>query len=188
MQQLFTALQPVIRARAERLLLMYSRKRNTRRYELEEVTQDIWVNLFADDARALRSYSPERGMGLLGYVGLIAERTVISMLRGRRDEGQAIFVSADEPTNELPVDEDDACPESKYTRNQAGQRLLQQLRESLGERGNQILELSILQGRPLDEVCASLEMTEEAVYAWRSRILKRAETLLDESSADGTAT
>src|SRR5687768_1618744 len=55
------------------------------RQEVEDLTQEVFVALFADDARALRLWDPARGASLANFVGLLAEREVASILRsGRR--------------------------------------------------------------------------------------------------------
>ena len=56
------------------------------RQEVEDMTQDVFAMLFAHDGKVLRSWDEERGMGIVGFVGLVAERHVASMMRsGRRN-------------------------------------------------------------------------------------------------------
>ena len=55
------------------------------RQELEDIAQEVFAALFADGARLLKMWSPERGLSLANFVGLLAEREAISILRsGRR--------------------------------------------------------------------------------------------------------
>lgn len=176
MRLLHTTLEPVIRARAHKVLALL--RTRGRRGDLDEICQEIWVHLLSDDARVLRNYAPTRGMGLLGYVGLVTERAVISMLRGQSHALGITHFSLGHEDEDIPNSQDEICPESRYTMRERGRRLLAKLREAIGPKGALVLELSFIQGRPIEEICAALDMTEEAVYAWRSRIVKRAEALL----------
>src|ERR1700742_4584307 len=86
---LVAVLTPVIQARVARTLLArrsFQSGGRSVRQEVEDLTQEVWVALFAREARVLRSWDAERGLSLPNFVGLVAERQVISFLRsGRRN-------------------------------------------------------------------------------------------------------
>src|SRR6185295_14407505 len=77
LNRLVAVLTPVVQARVARTLLARrgqpSGGRNLRQ-EVEDLTQEIWVALFASDARVLRSWRAERGLSLENFVGLVSER------------------------------------------------------------------------------------------------------------------
>src|SRR5262245_51304251 len=84
---LVAALSPVIQARVARALLRRRAASKARdiRQEVEDLTQEVFVALFADGGRTLREWSPSRGLSLLNFAGLVAEREVASIMRsGRR--------------------------------------------------------------------------------------------------------
>jgi RNA polymerase sigma-70 factor (ECF subfamily) len=81
-------LTPVIQARVARVLLRSATGRQAGRavrQEVEDMTQEVFVSLLEDGGKALRSWAPERGASLKNFVGLLAERQAMSILRsGRR--------------------------------------------------------------------------------------------------------
>src|SRR5262245_39126253 len=89
LNRLVAMLTPVIQSRVARGLL--SRRvgsasgRNVRQ-EVEDLTQEVFLVLFADGGKVLRSWEPERGLTLPNFVGLVAERQTASILRsGKRN-------------------------------------------------------------------------------------------------------
>src|SRR5687767_4627167 len=85
-RRLVDLLCPVVQARVARVLQRAGRAsgRNTRQ-EVDDMTQEVFATLFDDGGKALRAWQPDRGLSLQNFVGLIAERTAVSILRsGRR--------------------------------------------------------------------------------------------------------
>lgn len=183
--RLVAALTPVIQARVARTLL-------TRRYrlaagrdlrqEVADLTQEIFLGLFARDAHGLRSWQAERGLSLENFVGLIAERHVVSFLRsGRRN-----------PALEEPVAEDfdapalDQGPEEVTASREQLHLLLDRLREELSPLGWQLFDLLFVRELSVPEVKAASGLSDDAVYAWRSRLRQRAQRLLAELSGNAS--
>src|SRR5262245_567748 len=82
-EQLVNFLTPVIRQRAGRVLARGARGRDLQA-AIDDVVQLVLISLFADRCRALCSWDAERGMSLVQFVGLIAERQAISIARSQR--------------------------------------------------------------------------------------------------------
>src|SRR5262245_62231248 len=81
--ELARQLAPIIRARIARVL----RRRASAgqpRCALDDLTQEVFVRLFASERRALRAWDPARGLSLASFVGLIAEREASSALYSQR--------------------------------------------------------------------------------------------------------
>lgn len=82
--RLVAALTPVIQVRVARTLLAHrsllASGRNLRQ-EVEDQTQKVLLALFARDGHVLRFWLAERGLSLEKFVGLVAERQVLSFLR-----------------------------------------------------------------------------------------------------------
>ncbi|HKH47393.1 MAG TPA: hypothetical protein VKM72_22275 [Thermoanaerobaculia bacterium] len=178
--RLVQELTPVIQSRVARGLLLRrtgaSAGRNIRQ-EVEDLTQDIFLVLFADGGKVLRSWQPERGLSLLNFVGLVAERQTASILRsGKRSPWK------DDPT--LPESFEQASPESGPEEITASREqlklLLHRLTEELSPLGRQLFDLLFLRELPCEEVIRQTGMTPDAVYAWRSRLRRLARRLLDE--------
>jgi RNA polymerase sigma-70 factor (ECF subfamily) len=148
------------------------------RQEVEDLVQEVFVALFADDARALRAWDPTRGMSLVNFVGLVAEHQIASLLRsGRRNPW------TEEPTVSDALDRSlgavDAEDERVHSR-ELLVRVLDRLRAELSPRGMVVFQLLIIEDRGADEVAAQVGMTVDAVYAWRSRFGKLVRRLADE--------
>lgn len=180
--RLVQALTPVIQSRVARGLLL--RRTGTAagrdiRQEVEDFAQEIFLVLFADGGKVLRSWQPERGLSLPNFVGLVAERQTASILRsGRRSPWK------EDPT--LPEEFDQAAPESgpeevTASREQL-QLLLDRLTEELSPQGRHLFDLLFLRELPCEEVTRQTGMSPDAVYAWRSRLRRLACRLLDETS------
>lgn len=170
---------PIIQARVARVL----RRRASvgqPSCALADLTQDVFVRLLAFDRRALRAWDPERGLSLAGFVGLIAEREASSVLDSQRrtpwsdrlelhGDLEALSLGSVEPTNERQQIARDLLT-----------KLHERLRAWLTPRGRELFESLYVQQEPLASVAKRFGMPPSAVYAWRSRVGKRARELLDE--------
>ncbi len=166
-------LTPVIQARVARSLMRRSGSAAGRdvRQEVEDISQEVFVALFAQGGRVLRTWSPDKGLSLRNFVGLVAERQTSSILRsGKRS-----------PWTEDPMDSPD-LDRMGGTEQQTERRLITRdllttvvsmLREELSPKGLHLFELLMLQQRSVAEVCELTGMKTDAVYAWRSRLAKR---------------
>jgi len=74
LSDLVDRLTPVVQMRVGRCLLRQrppGMKRNVRQ-EVEDLTQEAFLMLFADDGKVLRSWNPQQGLSLPSFVGLVA--------------------------------------------------------------------------------------------------------------------
>src|SRR5688572_8174579 len=84
LRRIVATMTPVIRARVGRVLLrrgMFAAGDGPER--LQDLVQDVFMELFRDDARVLRAWNPARGLSLANWVGLIAEQRAAAWFRGR---------------------------------------------------------------------------------------------------------
>ncbi len=180
--RLALALLPVIQARVARSLLRWrspgSRGRSVRQ-EVEDLSQDVLLLLFANGGKVLRTWQPERGLALDHFVGLVAERRTVSSLRsGRRSPWKEDPTLADELDREAP----DRGPEEVVASREMLRLVLRRLAEELTPLGRQLFDLLFLQELSLPEIVARTALSADAVYAWRSRLRKLARRLLAEGS------
>ncbi|RPH54735.1 sigma-70 family RNA polymerase sigma factor [bacterium] len=180
--RLVRALTPIIQSRVARGLLLrrtgMAANRNIRQ-EVEDLTQEIFLVLFAGGGKVLRSWQPERGLSLHNFVGLVAERQTASILRnGKRSPWK------EDPT--LPENFDQAAqtsgPEEITASREQLKLLLHGLTEELSPLGRHLFDLLFLRELPVEEVIQQTGMSPDAVYAWRSRLRRLAGRLLDEMS------
>lgn len=180
--QLVRVLTPVIQSRVARGLLL--RRTGTAagrdiRQEVEDLTQEIFLVLFADGGKVLRSWQPERGMSLLNFVGLVAERQTASVLRsGKRSPWKEDPTLAEDFEQAAP----EGGPEEVTASREQLRHLLNRLTEELSPLGRHLFDLLFLRDLPFEEVVRRTGMSPDAVYAWRSRLRRLARRLLDEKS------
>jgi DNA-directed RNA polymerase specialized sigma24 family protein len=179
---LIALLSPVIQARVTRALLRRASGGRSTRQEVEDMTQEVFVALFEDGGKVLRSWEPARGMSLANFVGLVAERQVAAILRsGRRSPW------TEDPTlgEELERPSDDAVgPEARVASQQLMAVLLDRLRATLSPRGLDLWERLFVREDSVEAVCAATGMSHDALYAWRSRLGKLVRTFVAEAMPD----
>jgi DNA-directed RNA polymerase specialized sigma24 family protein len=178
---LIALLSPVIQARVTRALLRRAGGRSTRQ-EVEDMTQEVFVALFENGGKVLRSWEPGRGLSLANFVGLVAERQVAAILRsGRRSPW------TEDPTlsEELERPSDDALgPEARVASKQLGAALLDRLRATLSPKGLDLWERLYVREESVEAVCAATGMSHDALYAWRSRLSKLMRTFMADAMSD----
>lgn len=174
---------PIIQARIARILL---RRRSTSardvRQEVEDLTQHILLLLFAQNAELLRRWDPARGASFDNYVGLIAEREAISILRSRKRS----------PWGEEPTEsnEFDALPSTHAPTEQAAisadllRKAVALAERRLSGRGLEMLHWLVIEGRTVEETVEVSGLTSDAVYTWKSRLVKQLRSILEELSPD----
>ena len=175
---LIDLLYPVVQARVARVLLRSAgARRGNPRQEIDDLTQEVFASLFEHQGRALRSWDRQRGLSLPNFVGLLAERCALSILRsGRRTP----FSSADEERKLDGLPEPGPGPEPAAMSRQLLELLLERLQLALSPLGFHLFQLLYVEERAPEEVAASARMSADAVYAWRSRLRKLANHLATE--------
>lgn len=171
-------LLPVIQARVARRLLAAGRAGGSIRSDVEDLTQEILLSLVVGPSRVLARWDPGRGLSLRNFAGLVAERHTISWLRRRRP----LPWPDDDPSAEGdpgPVD-DAPDPERVAASREHLRLLLDSLVERLSPLGRRLFDLLFVQERPLAEVRAATGLSDDAVYAWRSRLRRLTRTVAAE--------
>src|SRR5689334_11040943 len=83
--RLLGSLYPVVQSRVARVLWRTRRSADRSvQQEVEDLTQDVFRHLFDEGGRALQSWDPARGLSLPNFVGLLAERHAVGVLRTDR--------------------------------------------------------------------------------------------------------
>ncbi len=181
-------LSPVIQARIVRSLTRRQEAAGGRdvRQEVRDLTQHMFLVLFADGGRVLRQWDPERGSSLQNFIGLVTEREVASILRRRRRS----------PWGEHPTEDEDfdrmsgaaPGPESEAISRDLLRRVIVRARARLSGRGIDLFQWIVLEERSVEEVCTLAGMTPEAVYAWRSRLARLLREVAAEGMSEGEGT
>ncbi len=177
-RQLVDDLTPVIQTRAARVLLRQAGAaagRNVRQ-DVADMTQEVFLALFDRGGRKLRAWDPARGMSFRNFVGYLPEREVMSRLRrGRTSPWTEDPTLSSELEQQLPRD---PSPEPRAVSRDLLEKLADLLREQLSPRGLHLFQRLFVEQRTVPETCAELNMSANAVYAWRSRFGRLVRELL----------
>lgn len=185
---LVNAFTPVIQARVSRALLrrLGAARARDPRQEVEDFTQEVLLVLFANDGKVLRAWEPTRGLSLLNFVGLVAQHEVASIMRsGRR-----------RPWNEEPTEPDSLeattgpseDSEARVASREVLGQLLDRLRDQLSPLGLHLFEVLVVERRPVASVCEDNNMSADAVYAWRSRLVRLARKIVADIESERIST
>lgn len=169
-RRLVTLMKPVVHARVARAVVRQQNQARGRsmRQDVEDMVQEVFAALFARGGKALKAWDPERGLSFRNFVGFLAEREVVSILRcGKRNpwtedptmDDRLVVLSGRGPSHELQV----ASRELLET-------LAERLRERLSPMGWRYFQLLYVEERPVKEVASATGTSEDALYAWRSRL------------------
>jgi RNA polymerase sigma-70 factor (ECF subfamily) len=162
-------LSPVIERRVAAALWRRAPGRDVRT-EVQDLTQEVFLSLFAGEGKALRAWDPARGMSLANFVGLLAQHQVSSILRTGRTQP-----FRDEPTEAATLErvpDVGPAPEAVVGSREQMSRLLGRVRAQLSPRGLELFQRLIVDDEPLDAVAAATGLTRDALYQWRSRLGK----------------
>lgn len=171
-------LSPVISKRVAATLWRRTHGRQVAQ-EVDDMTQDVFLSLFQADGKALRAWDPARGMSLDGFVGMLAQHQVISILRNGRTSPWR-----EEPTESDKFDDlgtSTLTPEAVISSREDLRTLLDRLRDSLSPRGLELFQRIIVDEEPLEELAAQTGLTRDAIYQWKSRLLRTIRKLASEN-------
>lgn len=186
-ESLVNLLTPVIQARAARALLRHPRRaRRAIEEEVADLTQEVFLELFRQDGRVLRAWQPLAGASLPTFVGIIAQRRVISRLRSGR---QSPYQDHPHAPEELEGHENAALESHERaveSRQELG-RLLDEFREALTPKGLDMFYRLHVSSEPVEQICAETGLKPAAVYQWQTRLRQMARKARSALLGDGSA-
>jgi RNA polymerase sigma factor (sigma-70 family) len=171
LRELLDLITPAVQASVGHTVRRYlpGAVRQSASQEVEDLTQEVLLKLFAEQGKRLLLWDPGEGLALARYVELLSQRIVISVLRSHRRN----------PWSNEPLDPDDVdqlpgkaeSPERLVERKELHAAVLAGLRLELSPKGRAVLQLHVIEDRPVDEVSVLTSMTPNAIHVWRSRII-----------------
>lgn len=184
-RSLIQRLEPTVQARIAWVLRNTRSGQVHRRQDLEDLVQEVFVGLFARGGRDLQRWVPERGLTLDGFVALLAQRRVISILRSRRRNPFQVVLAL---MREQEPEEAPAVDQGLAAREQL-EKTLQRLGERLSPLGWQMFQRIFVSGQDVDIICRDTGLSIQAVYQWRSRLRGLLRRILEDEdgyeSSDG---
>jgi RNA polymerase sigma-70 factor (ECF subfamily) len=176
-RRLVQSLAPAIRMRVGRGLARRpaSRGRNVGQ-EIDDLTQQVFVVIFSNDARALRAWDRSRGVPLVDYCRLLASREVASVLRsGRRSPWKETAVELDVLEREIGGG---SAMQLRIESIDELSQLVTHLRAILSPRALDMFRRLFIRDDSVAHICEATGMSPPSVYAWRSRLAKLAREVL----------
>jgi RNA polymerase sigma-70 factor (ECF subfamily) len=146
------------------------------------MTQQVFVALLENRGRLLKAWDPTRGMSFENYVGLIAEQQAAATLRKKSShlrlehlmEGEALDGTVDSSRT----------PERIVASSEVITLVHKRVYEQLSDLGRQLFRMLFIEGRPIEEVCIEMNMSDSAAYAWRSRLGRLVNAAAEDVLAD----
>lgn len=151
-------------------------------FEVEDLVHEVWIELFADDARRLRAYDPRRGGSLTSWVRLVADRELATVLRRKSAHKRGAAVVRIPVTDDLPAPSPDA--EAWLIATDLGTRLTAHIHRSLSTAGRRVFYSTLAADRSCSEMAVELGVSVQVVYNWQHRIRRIARTFVERTNAE----
>lgn len=177
-RQLVERLMPVIRAQIGYTLARQPGRRT--QGDRDDYAQEVWVALWADDGRRLKAYDRTRGASFEGYVGLIAERELLGLLRKESAQKRGGDLRQVNPELLGNAVDGGASPERAAMARDEAQALLSHLKTRLPERGMLVFRCLYTDGRGVAETAEMLGVSAQVVYNWQHKIRKAARAFAEQ--------
>ena len=165
-ERLAVCLLPVIHARVARAVLRHgpASVRANLRMEVEDLVQEICLSLFSRDCRILRAWSDKRGVPLVGFIGMVARRRTISLLR-RRWKAETLL-----PEDVLARAVSVMGVEDALVRRDLLMRAFASVAAGQNPLGKMMMTLLFQEGQPVAVIEEKTGRSAAAIYQWRNRL------------------
>jgi DNA-directed RNA polymerase specialized sigma24 family protein len=138
------------------------------RQDVDDLTQSVLVTLFEQGGHILRAWDPARGMGLPGFVALVARRRVLRVMTGFRGNLWSVTPTACELLDRCPELQRDELADVEHALELDA--TLARLDRWLDVRGRRLFHAIYVEQRDIRDVCVAESMTADAVHAWAARV------------------
>lgn len=169
MTHLVRRLLPVVRAQVGYTLRRHWR-RSVASDTRDEYAQEVWLALLEDGGRRLLAFEPGRGASFEGYVGVITERTVVSLLRKQLAQKRGGDQKAVNPEIMGQIPDHGVSPEAAVAARHEAVALFAHLDAHLPERGRLVLRALYVDGQAPADAAKALGVNTQVVYNWQHKI------------------
>lgn len=137
---------------------------------VEDLFQDFFIAMLADDCKKLRQFRGERGCTLASWVRLVAVRMTIDRLR-----------QLNPPADRFRADEYEDPNPAGFVIKREQQAILAAAIAKLAPRDRLLIELCFHQGLQTHDIAGILQISLGAVYTQKSRVLDKLREFLEKS-------
>lgn len=154
---------PVFRATVRRRVVGQWRQQE------EDLLQEIFSGVFAQDARILRTWDGQKGRSLKAFLQVFAEQRTLDWLRRKHREAR------EELTEESALIRKLDAAQDRHQREAPAwlEPLLTRFRQEYDLEDQRIAELSYIDDLSVREIASILKLSEDAVYQRRHRMKNR---------------
>lgn len=142
-----------------------ARAGRAQRAEVDEVSAEVWLQLFKDDVRKLRRFDAARGTRLATWIAVIACNTARDFLRGA---ARRLPIADADDVPEI-CDDQQPSPLARLVDKQRWDHANALLRE-LSARDREFVELFFRDGLDADAVAAAMRISRKTVYSKKFKI------------------
>lgn len=137
--------------------------------DVKELVNDIFADLFADGARALRRFDPSKGATPEGYFRRFARLRCMGFARDERDR---VLERLMEPTDlsELHISSDQEPDEVEKLDAKAK---LQRIAEVLTPADFELFTRRLLKGQETEEICKAMQLSRDVFFQRIHRLIGR---------------
>lgn len=167
MNQLVRCLMPVIRSTV-RYALRRRGKERIGGQDGDDLVQEVWTHLFANDAKVLRDFDPSRG-NLEAYVTVVARsktRGVRMTAESQRRGGDQYQANVDDMFDLEGGDD----PEAQAMSHELMRRLKKALNDDLPERGRLVFAYIYVDGKKPADAAKLMRVNTQVIYNWQHKI------------------
>ena len=161
-------LAPMVQAEVALMMTRYGAMRSRDgRQEIRDLTQEVFVVLFKDDAKTLRAWNPDAGRKLGSFVRMVAKRRLLSLMRT-----QSKNPWPDEPTDYSVVEHASSTPgvEPSVQGREELSSLMERLNRWFTPEDHALFRMFFVEGMSIAEVEAATNKSRAAIYAWRRHL------------------
>jgi RNA polymerase sigma factor (sigma-70 family) len=142
--------------------ILYSRHCDMAREEIDDLHNDIFLSIIANNGKKLRQYEGKNGCTVSSWVRVIAVRSTIDYLRKKRD---TLSLSEDETTRAVEQQSAPLCSPLQSLEDGERKQLLQDAIAALPEKDQLFLKFFYYKETPPQEIAALLHSSTSAVYS-----------------------
>jgi len=161
---------PFVQAEVAMMMTRYGNIRGrSGRQEVQDLVQDVFIVLFKDNGKTLRSWREDGGRKFGSFVRLVAKRRILSVMRTRSKNPWP-----DEPTEHQLLDR--AAHTGEFDSALGFREELEVLWEKLSrwfaDEDHLLFQLFFVEGLSIDEVESVTGKSRQALYSWRRELRK----------------
>ena len=176
-RELVAHLAPFVQAEVAMMMTRYGNIRGrSGRQEVQDLVQDVFVILFRENGKTLRTWREDGGRKFGSFVRLVAKRRVLSLMRTRSKNPWP-----DDPMDHASLDRRSSGSdfEASVHFKEEFDALWEKLERWFGEDDHRLFRLFFVEGLSIGEVESVTGKSRQTLYSWRRELRRFAREVRD---------